>query len=492
MLIKYRPQSLFAKLLAAHLAVIMITMVAIGFLFSYLIDRYFFTAREWELTSETQKVAEMLATEFKLGNYEQVQKMSQTLAQSMDIKTRVINSQKKDIVIAIPQEGYFEPSMDLEPNEIDYVLQGDILSKKVYGKALQHLLVAIPIFQEEIRDDTHTPEVIGAIIVSAPLTSIKATIAQISRLVAYSLFFATIVAGLFAFSLAKSISRPLQAITQAALDMKKGKFRSRIEVNDKGELGQLAATFNQAAEEMDKTLQEQNRLQDLRQNLVASVSHEFRAPLTSIQGFVDAMLEGFIRDDEKEKYLEIILSNTVHLKRLVDDLLELASIESGYVQLQWEEVCPYSLAEKAMNTVLPQAREKNITLKHKQEDNLPMIRGDSNRLYQVIVNLLENAIAYTPDGGTIVLGSKSSGDKVVFTVCDNGIGIPPEEIPYIWDRFYKVDKSRNRANKGKGLGLAIVRELVLLHHGQVDVDSIPGKESTFTVILPTLSSEDSA
>ena len=489
MLSKWGPKSLFAKLLAAHMIVIMITLATIGFLFSYLVDKYFFTAREWELHTQAEIVAEMLATEFKSGNNAEVEKMSQTLARSMDVKVRVIDEQQNQIVIAMPPEGETDESVGLEASEIDFVLQGADMSKKVVGPALQHLLVGMPIFTEEHGRDAENPEVIGAIIVSAPLASLKASVAQISSLALYSLLFATLVAGFFAFSLAKTISRPLQAMTSAALDMKLGNFRSRIDINDKGELGQLAATFNQAVEETNRTVHEQKRLQALRQNLVASVSHEFRAPLTSIQGFVDAMLEGFIREEEREKYMRVILSNTIHLNRLVDDLLELASIESGYVQLRWEEVLPYTLAERALDTVFPKAQEKKIKLKYNFDNDLPTIWGDSDRLYQIIINLLENAITYTSEGGTIVLECRQNSDeKIVFSVNDNGVGIPPEEIPYIWERFYKVDKSRNRANKGKGLGLAIVRELVHMHHGEVSVESIPGEGSTFSVILPLLPS----
>lgn len=507
-MIKWRPPGFFGKLLAAHLIVILVTLVAVGFFFSYLMEKYFFSPHEWELTDQGEKIAAMLAVEFQSGNTEEAIKMARTLALSLGVKIRVIDKQKNEVVIAMPQGFDRDPGVDLEAGEIDYVLQGDNLSKKIYGPASQRLLVAMPIFKEAgegedsdtVQAEAAEPEIIGAITVSAPLSSIKATVARVSRLVLFSFFFASLVAGLLAFSLSKTISRPLQAMTRAAREMAGGNFRSRIQVqDDTGEMGQLAAAFNQAVEEVDKTVQEQKRLQALRQNLVASVSHEFRAPLTSIQGFVDAMLEGFIKEEERDKYLQVILSNTLHLNRLVNDLLELASIESGYIQLRQEKVSPRLLAERALDTVLPQAREKDISLECALGAELPAIRGDQDRLYQVLVNLLENAIAYTPAGGRIMLEcvpyvqdvaedgiQADSVDKsmLVFKVRDNGPGIPPEELPYIWERFYKVDKARDRANKGKGLGLAIVRELVHLHHGQVKVESIPQKGSTFFVILP--------
>ena len=226
----------------------------------------------------------------------------------------------------------------------------------------------------------------------------------------------------------------------------------------------------------------------MQRNLVANVSHDFQAPLTSIQGFVDAILEGFVREEEKEKYLKIILNNTLHLNRLVDDLMEFANIESGHIKFRWEEVSPYRVAKRALDIVFPKAHEKKIRLKYDYDDNMPGIWGDSDKLYRVLVNLLENAITYSPEGGKVVLKNwldKDNG-KIVFTVKDHGVGIPTEEIPYIWERFHKTDKARNRAQQGKGLGLAIVRGLVSRHHGEVKVKSELGKGSTFYVILPAM------
>ena len=190
---KWHPQSLFGKLLVAHLIVILITLLSIGIYFSYLVEKYFSSAHEWEITSQVEKIAEMLAAEFKIGDYEEVRKMSQTLSHSMDTKIRIIDDQNNDVVITMPQEGSVGRGIDLEPNEIEFILQGDSLSKKIYGPVLQRQLVAMPIFKgsteisdENMEVDSAMPEVIGAIIVSAPLTSIKATVAQISRLVLYS------------------------------------------------------------------------------------------------------------------------------------------------------------------------------------------------------------------------------------------------------------------------------------------------------------------
>ncbi|MGI6575540.1 MAG: ATP-binding protein [bacterium] len=486
MFLKWRqPGSLFGKILAAHLVVILITLLAIGFFLSYLMEKYFFSAREWELTAQAEKAANLLSQEFKTGSYTEVEKMAKTLAVSMNIKITVINQGKRQVVMASPMESNEDPEIDLEESEIKYILQGNNLTKKLYGPQMQRLLVAIPITESPIDpESTETPNVLGAITVTAPLTGVQATIAQVGRLTAYSGVFAIIIAGIMAFSLAKGISRPLQAMIKAARELVKGNFRSRIDIKAQGELGELAATFNQAVVAVEKTVEQQKHLQVLRQNLVTNVSHEFRAPLTSIQGFVEAILEGFIAEEEKEKYLQIILDNTIHLNRLVNDLLELSSIESGNINLVWEVLSPKAVAHRAVSSMASKAREKEINLQYQCEPELALIEGDRDRLHQILINLLENAIACTPAGGNILLTCTNKHGKITFSVIDNGIGIPPEELPYIWDRFYKVDKARNKAQKGKGLGLAIVQELVQLHKGQIAINSKLGLGSTFSVILP--------
>lgn len=495
MLRKWYLGSLFIKLLGAHVLVVIITLLAVSLFFSYMVEKYFFSAREWELTTQAVKVAEVLGEEMQKNDYAEVEKVAYALAVSLDVKIRVMGSDPhlhdQQSIVAIPQPGDAETMIGLEESEIEHVLQGNSLSKKVFGPEMQRLLVAIPVFEEKEEEveetaaaDSNPEEVIGVVTVSAPLVGVKATVAQVSRLITYSGILAALVAGILALSLSKTISHPLRVMTRAARELVKGNYRSRIDVRATGEMKELADTFNQAVDEMEKTVEEQKRLQELRQNLLASVSHEFRVPLTSIQGFAEAILDGFVEEEEKEKYIQIILENTIHVKRLVNDLLELSSIESGNIQLYMQKVSPVYLLEKAANSMQPKAQEKNIDLICNYDQAPKHLWGDEDRLYQILINLLENAITHMPAAGQIKLAVHEKEGQAVFSVSDNGPGIPQEDIPYIFERFYKVDKSRNRTNRGKGLGLAIVKELVHLHGGRVSVESMPGEGSTFYVNLP--------
>ncbi len=515
MLNKLKPGSLFFRLLAANLLVVLTTLIAVSYSFSYLAEDYFFSAREWELTSQARKVAEVLGKELQFGTQHETKKVANALAASMDVKIRVIDPtsepQQEQTIVATPEGEEEDTQIGLEPYEIDHVLQGDTLSKKVMGPGMQRFLVAMPVFREytsedeggvleeilgdeepgelapgeEVNEGDGGEEVIGVITVSAPLSGIEATVAHLSRLTTYSGIFAAAIAGILALSLSKTISKPLRQMTRSARELVKGNFQSRIEVTPSGEMGELAETFNQAVDEIEKTMDEQKRLQQLRQYLLASVSHEFRAPLTSIQGFAEAMLDGFVEDEEdREQYLKVILDNTNYLKRLVNDLLELSSIESGHVELRWEKISPGSLLERVFQSVAPKAADKNIGITYGCAAELEYIWGDKDRLYQVLLNLMENAVSYTPEGGRVALYAGKEGEEAVFTAADSGPGIPADDIPFIWEKFYKVDKARTRADKGKGLGLAIVKELVEKHSGRVSVESEPGAGSTFYVTLP--------
>ncbi len=489
MLNKWRRGSLFFKLLSAHLFIVLITLIAVNIFLSYLAEEYFFSAREWELTSQAEKVAGALEEEILDGNREEIEKVARALALSLDVKIRVIDPAlgpdlgKGEVIIAAPRESEEETQLGLEESEIKYVLQGNSFSKKAFGPEIQRLLVAIPVITQD--SDSNPENVISVITVSAPLTGVEATVAQISRMTTYSGLFAAAVAGILALSLAKTISNPLQVMTRAARELLHGNFSSRINLKTTGEMADLTATFNQAVEENEKTVQEQKRLQSLQQNLVANVSHEFRAPLTSIQGFAEAILDGHVKEEEQERCLQIVLDNTHYLNRLVDELLELSSIESGDIQLKMDYISPLQLAKRVVGSNQPKFQDKQILMENKVNEELPAIWGDEDRLFQILNNLMENAIHYTPPGGIIRLDASNENGLLIFLVQDTGTGIPPEDIQHIWDRFYKVDKSRNRAHRGKGLGLCIVKELVNLHNGQVSVESTPGEGSTFYVSLPT-------
>ena len=232
------------------------------------------------------------------------------------------------------------------------------------------------------------------------------------------------------------------------------------------------------------------RLERMRRDFVANVSHELRTPLTTIQGFAETLLGG-AQDDPKarQKFLEIIRDHAARLSRITDDLLKLSAIEGGSMSFQMEPVSLPRLVEHCIEAVSLRAKARGLEIERDTPQGLPQVRGDSLRLEEVLKNLLENAIQYTPAPGVIRVSAKQDGGSAVLCVSDTGIGIPSTDQQRIFERFYRVDVARSREAGGTGLGLSIAKHIVEAHEGQLWVESELGKGSRFYVALPLWVSE---
>lgn len=229
---------------------------------------------------------------------------------------------------------------------------------------------------------------------------------------------------------------------------------------------------------------ELKKLEQIRKDFVANVSHELKTPITSIKGFTETLIDGAMKNEETlTSFLDIILKESNRLQRLVQDLLDLSKIEQHGFTLDLQHVDITQILKEIMVILQKKADEKKINLSFSSAADHIFMYGDSNRLKQIFLNLINNAIAYTPTGGEIIVSIDTENEKVVFSVKDNGIGIEKAEIPRIFERFYRIDKDRSRHSGGTGLGLAIVKHLVEAHHGSISVDSEPGQGSIFTVVL---------
>lgn len=232
-------------------------------------------------------------------------------------------------------------------------------------------------------------------------------------------------------------------------------------------------------------ISELRRLERVRQDFVANVSHEFKTPLTAIQGFAETLLGGALEDAQNSRrFLNIIREHAVRLGRLTDDLLKLSQMEAGRLEFEMRPLAVAELLEACVETVRLKAEQKNLSLQLECPSDLPMVRADAMRLREVLQNLLDNAVQYTPAGRRIDVRAAAAEGEMSIAVTDTGIGIPQADQERIFERFYRVDAARSREVGGTGLGLSIARHLVEAHGGRIEVRSEVGRGSTFTVYLP--------
>ncbi|CAH0118032.1 Heme sensor protein HssS [Paenibacillus sp. CECT 9249] len=269
--------------------------------------------------------------------------------------------------------------------------------------------------------------------------------------------------------------RPLRKMTEATRRMAKGDFDSDLKVKRKDELGVLVQSFDDMRRQL-------KQMEQIRQDFVSNVSHEIQSPLTSIGGFAKALKNDRLVKNDRDRYVDIILSETERLSRLSDNLLRLASLDSDHHPFQPET---YRLDEQIRQAVVscePQWSAKLIAV----DLDLPTVKltADRDQLGQVWINLLGNSIKFTPEGGEISIRIRQDVRLVSVTFADTGIGISPDDQKYIFQRFYKADRSRNRNIGGSGLGLAIVQRIILLHNGTIRLHSEVGKGTAITVTLP--------
>ena len=287
------------------------------------------------------------------------------------------------------------------------------------------------------------------------------------------------------FILSKTLLSPIIGMTKAAESIAEGDFSRKLKVESDDEIGILADTFNNMASQLKMTLEEIKKSEALRREFVANVSHELRTPLTSIRSYAETLTD--YRDIPKEMevdFLHVILNESDRMTKIVQDLLELSRFDAGNFQLTPEQFSLERSVLSVCDAIALEAKKHGHRIRTELERNMPKITGDKARIEQVLLNILANAVKYTPDGGSIGITGGRTGQKVWVKISDTGIGIPEEDLTRIFDRFYRVDKARSRESGGTGLGLSIAREIVLRHGGDILIDSAVGAGTAVTVVLP--------
>ncbi|MFW5433309.1 sensor histidine kinase [Paenibacillus apiarius] len=276
---------------------------------------------------------------------------------------------------------------------------------------------------------------------------------------------------------ARYIVLPVKKMTAATRRMAKGDFTTELRTKRKDEIGELAASFNYMAKEL-------NQVEKMRQDFVSNVSHEIQSPLTSIFGFAKALKNNVVAEQQRERYLQIIMTESERLSRVSDNLLQLASLESEHHPVNMRA---YSLDEQLRKVIVacePQWQAKSLQMELRFE--AVAIIADEDMLSLVWMNLIGNSMKFTPAHGTITIALSRQSKGIEVVISDTGIGIPEDDQKRVFERFYKVDRSRRRDGNGSGLGLAIVNKVVSLHNGSIALASAKGQGTKVTVTLPII------
>ncbi len=308
----------------------------------------------------------------------------------------------------------------------------------------------------------------------------RVVVNEVSRRINRTLFLAAAGAGglalLLGILLSRTLTRPLQEITAATQKVAEGDLSQEVPVRSDDELGQLAASFNQMSRQLAQS-------RDMRRQMTADIAHDLRTPLSIILGHAEALRDGVLPPSQET--FDVLHDEAKRLDRLVADLRTLSLADAGELSVTARPAAPRLLLERAIVTHTPRAAKKRITLTLEVEPDLPEVLVDPDRMGQVLDNLVENALRYTPENGRIALSASRSEYGVRLQVQDTGPGLSPEEAEHVFDRFYRGDKSRRRQEDGgSGLGLAIARSLVLAQNGRIRAESQPGEGATFIVELP--------
>jgi two-component system, OmpR family, phosphate regulon sensor histidine kinase PhoR len=466
---------IFFKLLLGAFCVLAVAMVAVDFLVTRIVEGSY---RE-NLTRELADKGHLIATALPEGGDVRSGDRIQRMAREAEGRVTVI---RDDGSVRFDSDA--EPSkMENHARRAEFV---DALAGR-QGRAIRqsattgvnYLYVAVPTAD-------------GAVRLAMPLSQVDRQVNEIRRKMLAVTAVAFLPAIVIAAFFARRISKRLGAIIAFAGELAKGNFRARLDTTRSGELGILSLQLTEAGEHLQRAVEQLERehselekLERVRKDFVINVSHELRTPLASIQGYAETLMDGALEDTANNmRFLGIIRQTAERLASLTADLLTLSRIEMRRQELNVAAYKASDLLNEVADTVYPIAQKKQIRIERQFSPEVEMVCCDSEAVHQILINLLDNAMKYTPDGGVITLGTRCRDGVVDIFVRDTGVGIPAEDVPRLFERFYRVDKARSRELGGTGLGLAIVKHLVLAQGGEVQVESVLNQGSTFSFTLP--------
>lgn len=466
-------KSIFGSLVMSCFAVI--SVVAIVMML------YFFTFIEQFAIEEKSRLFSENIDELEEATYVALVNQSDTTDILFQNIIDTVSANTKSHVTVFDINGVIISTSGAEPNA-NYIekVDGKVSKPVLNGKGIQTvnmykdkngdkiLTVAMPL--------KHKGEIYGGVMFNQRVPEIKKIYGYVSDRSLAILIIAVIMVALFFYIICYRITQPINKISAAVSEFSKGNFKKRVEYTSQNELGVLAENINNMAASLDN-------LEGLRNSFISDVSHELRTPLTTISGFVEGIIDGTVPEENRDEYLEIVLSETKRLSRLITNLLQVTRMDSGDMKLDRTDFDINELVRQTLLKFEMMITPKNIDVLLNIKEGKLLVNADKDNISQVLINLINNAVKFTDEGGSIAIDIDDESDKVWVSVTNTGRGIEKEHIAHVWDRFYKTDKSRSRERTGVGLGLYIVRKIMTLHGESVTVESKVNEYTRFAFSL---------
>ncbi|QHI71636.1 sensor histidine kinase [Aminipila terrae] len=463
-------KSIFSRLLITYFIVVLMIIVILTSAISFMYKTIVMEEKKESFQSMAKRIG-ILTEKYAKGamSQEELNAVINGMSYSADAMIYVIQIDKESFSKEknLKFQGFTDKFVY---NDLSEILKGNqIFRKNQYSEKLE-TYVAYMGYPLKIN-----AEIKGAILMFCPIYNINQNIMRMNLILWTCGGIIFLMSVPFIFINSRRISKPIEQVEIAARTIAKGERTAPVMVHSKDELGMLAHSFNNMKEQLEMNDQ-------VRREFIANVSHELRTPLTSIGGFVQGMLDGIIPMKESTEYLKIIHGETKRLEHLTSDLLDMAKIQSGVVELKIEEINLYEIVSEAILLVKDKTEEKHIKVKTQVETKLK-IAMDRERLMQILINLLNNAVKFSKTHGSISISAAERKHLVVISITDTGIGIPQQDLPFIFDKFYRSNKEHSSERESSGLGLSIVKNLVVLSGGNIWAQSKEGQGTniSFTV-----------
>lgn len=470
-------KTLFREMFIYNIMIVILAMILTAIMLYTQLGAYFKSSIYETLDRRAEQIAKMSAYLIDIGGG------MERADELRDIMSLIGNDEGQGFIITdvhgniISNVGFANRQLKVDTipmNDIVDSIEGETVAREGdLGGALdkKFLYVTTPLWTRK--------GIEGTVIVCSTVPYIQNMQLGVMKMFMFAVTFVIILTLLVAAWFSQRIAKPVREMTMVARRIASGDFTQRVSCDAEGELGILAASFNQmtvALEEMD----------EVQSSFISDVSHELRTPMTIISGFVEGVLDGTIPEAEHKKYLEVVLSEIKRLNRLVNDLLEMSRLNSGKIEYK---MVPFDITESVRKAIVAFEQginEKKIDVNVDFENDAMAVMGNSDSVYRVITNLLDNAVKFTPEGGYVSIGIKTSSGKTKVSIENSGNGLSEKELNHIWDRFYQTDKSRSSAKRGAGLGLYIVKNIMQAHNNEIYAESEEGKWTRFTFELESV------